>query len=293
MKLTFIGAGKLGGALAIALARRGYAVENVVSRDLKHAADLASKISPAPIAVSLAQIETIAPTEIVFITTVDSAIAATAARLAELPQFAKRDTIFLHTSGALSSEILAVLRDGNGKIGSLHPLVSVSDSMIGADKFANAYFCIEGESEAVAVARKIVTDLGGNGFSIAAEHKPLYHAAAVTSAGHTVALFDAAAAMLENCGLANDQARRILLPLLHSAVENLSKQTPSAALTGTFARADVDTLQKHLAAIKALDDANLLAIYLELGKRSLKLAREQGADTAKIEQMLLMVNDEL
>jgi predicted short-subunit dehydrogenase-like oxidoreductase (DUF2520 family) len=56
-------------------------------------------------------------------------------------------------------------------------------------------------------------------------------------------------------------------------VQNLQTKDPSAALTGTFARGDVETVRRHLAALKQhkLDDA--LKLYRLLGKRSLKLTK--------------------
>jgi predicted short-subunit dehydrogenase-like oxidoreductase (DUF2520 family) len=67
--------------------------------------------------------------------------------------------------------------------GSIHPLVSISDAQRGADRFANAYFCVEGDAEAVKTAEAIVGKLGGKSFFVAAEYKTLYHAAASRLAG--------------------------------------------------------------------------------------------------------------
>ena len=74
----------------------------------------------------------------------------------------------------------------------MHPLVSVSDAFLGAERFAGVYFCIEGEAAAVAAATSLAISLGGKAFSIPTDSKPLYHAAAVTASGHLVAVTDAA-----------------------------------------------------------------------------------------------------
>jgi predicted short-subunit dehydrogenase-like oxidoreductase (DUF2520 family) len=189
-----------------------------------------------------------------------------------------------HTSGSISSEILINLQDKGCKTASFHPLVSISDSILGAERFADAYFCLEGDDEAVTVGKTIVTDLRGKAFSIETKHKPLYHASAVTACGHFVALFSVAIEMLKDCGLNVETSQKILLPLVKSTVENLQTQTPAQALTGTFARTDTETLQKHLDSLKT--NRELLEIYSILGKRSLKLAEKQGADLSKIAKML-------
>lgn len=222
------------------------------------------------------------------IATPDSQIPETVEQLAANQSLKQRQTVFLHTSGALSSAVLLDLKSANAQIGSLHPLVSVSDQKTGAKKFANAYFCVEGDDAAVARAETIVAVLNGRSFTIPTQNKVLYHAAAVLSAGHLIALFDLAAETLSDCGIERAQANQILLPLVSSAVENLTAQTPAQALTGTFARADVETMKKHLASLrgKAADE-----IYRELGKRSIELARAQGADSARLKEMNDLIED--
>jgi len=95
-------------------------------------------------------------------------------------------------------------------------------------------------------------------------------------------LFDLASQTLADCGLDLAEARKILMPLVVSTLENLKHQTPAAALTGTFARADTTTMQKHLAALRG---KKALEIYVKLGFRSLELAAEQGANAEKLAEM--------
>ncbi|MDQ2747560.1 MAG: DUF2520 domain-containing protein [Acidobacteriota bacterium] len=281
MKISIIGAGRLGGALAIALAKAGYEIENIVARNADKAERLAALIEPPPKIISPDELSKIA-SEVIFITTQDSEIEAVARQLKD--NLTHKAVVF-HTSGALSSEILNDLKIIGFQIGSLHPLISVSDSRRGAEKFAGAYFCVEGDAKAVAVGRKIVEKLGGNSFSIATKYKTLYHAAAVMACGHLVALIDAAAAMLTECGLSEKNAQTVLLPLIKSTVGNLETQTTAASLTGTFARADAATLEKHLATLRENVPTEILEIYLQLGMRSILLAEKQGADRLNLAEM--------
>jgi predicted short-subunit dehydrogenase-like oxidoreductase (DUF2520 family) len=275
--VSIIGVGRVGGALALALDKCGYDVQNLVSRTLEKADVVSQQLThKAFITNDLTNLQT----EIIFIATQDTEIIKAAENLAE--NLAGKPIVF-HTSGSLSSKVLSVLRKKDCKIASFHPLVSISDSRLGSQLFADAYFCLEGDDEAVNVGKQIVADLGGNAFSIVMKDKPLYHASAVVACGHFVALFSAAIEMLSNCGLDAETSQKILLPLVKSTVENLQSQTPAQALTGTFARTDTETLQRHLDALK--DNRELSEIYCLLGKRSLKLAEKQGADLSKIEQM--------
>ena len=153
--ISIVGAGRLGGALAIALARKNYKIVSVVARRFETAARAAQQISTPPEILTAENIAEIPSSDIVFITTPDPEIEPTAARLAANRNF-NSETIFLHTSGSLSSAVLSKLKNVGANTGSLHPLVSVSDSGAGAERFAGAFFCVEGDATAVAAAKFVV-----------------------------------------------------------------------------------------------------------------------------------------
>jgi predicted short-subunit dehydrogenase-like oxidoreductase (DUF2520 family) len=284
--VAIIGAGRLGSALARALSQSGYAVVALVARHAPHARRAARALSPQPLALGATQLDSLPDTDLLLITTPDDQIKIVAARLTRV--FAARDAnavspqqqrrrparVALHASGALVSDALAPLAAQGFSLGSLHPLVSISDPVSGASNLRGAFYCLEGEARALSAAKKIVRALGGQSFSIDARHKPLYHAAAVMSAGHLVALFSLATQMLAHCGLSERQAARVLLPLAKSTLENLARGThPASALTGPFARADVETLRRHLSALREFDTRETLPVYVALGRHALQLAR--------------------
>ena len=290
--ISIIGAGRLGTALALALSGCGYQVEAVVSRVQAHARRAARLIDANTLALTTKQLHRLPPSSLLFITTPDDAISETAARISEEIKGRVRGRVALHTSGALSSEELRGLREAGFSTGSMHPLVAVSEARAGALSLSRAFFCIEGERRAVNVARRIVKDLGARSFSVSTEAKALYHAAAVTASGHMVALFDIATEMLARCGLGEREARAILMPLVESTLVNLREREPASALTGTFARADVETVRRHLDAIRRERMKEALAAYTLLGQRSLKLAKQRGADADSLEAILKLLSDE-
>jgi predicted short-subunit dehydrogenase-like oxidoreductase (DUF2520 family) len=286
--VSIIGAGRLGTALARTLAACGYKVEAVVARRLEHSRRAARLSGAQPLSLTFAQLSKLPDSDLFIITTPDDAITTAAAQLAAVFRERPRASrTALHASGALSSAALKDLRDAGFATGSLHPLVSItSDAAQGALSLSAAFYCIEGESKAVRLARRIVRDLGAQSFSVSApEDKALYHAAAVMASGHITALFDIAAEMLARCGLTDKRARAVLLPLVRSTIENLSAREPAAALTGTFARADLATMRRHLAAIRARSTGEALAAYILLGQRSLQLAQRNGVNRAALKEM--------
>ena len=99
--------------------------------------------------------------------------------------------------------------------------------------------------------------------------------------------------MLESCGLEAENAKRVLLPLIKSTIENLERQTPAAALTGTFARADAKTFERHVETLEKNVSPEILEIYLLLGLRSLPLAEKQGANPENINKIQNKIQKQL
>jgi len=284
--VSIIGVGRVGGALALALPRPAYDIENLVyHNDPSVAERVAAVISPSKV-IHLDELQDLS-SDIVFITTRDTDIASVSQSL--VTKMSNHPVVF-HTSGALSSQILAPLADAGCKTGSLHPLVSISSAELGPERFRGSYFCIEGDDAARHAASQIVDSLGGIPFTIPSHFKILYHAAAVTACGHLVALFDAAVEIMTKSGLDAESSKQILLPLVTSTVQNLTEQSTSAALTGTFARADVETFVRHLQALNTSVSDELLEIYLLLGERSLELAAKEGVSPDRIEKLRAKVS---
>lgn len=276
--VSIIGIGRAGGALALALARKVYRIENLVSRDQRKTEPIADEIEPRPRVLSEGDLSGIS-SEIIFITTQDTEVQSVAKKLAA--ELAYGPFVF-HTSGSLSSEALSDLKEAGCETGSIHPLVSISDARRGSERFGGVYFCVEGTPKAVELAENIAAELGGNPFTIETRHKALYHAAAVMSAGHVTALIDAAFETMAKCGLNPATAKNVLLPLIRSTVENLEILSPESALTGTFARADTETFEAHMKALENAVPADIVEIYLLLAARSLDLAQRNGVGSERI-----------
>lgn len=279
--VSIIGIGRIGGALALALAQKQYRVENLIYRNPDTAKLIASRISPSPGLFSAKNLPAIY-SDVVFITSGDPEIQSISK---ELVSVIKSNAFVFHTSGSLSSEILSNFKDIGCKTGSIHPLVSISEPIPGAENFSGAYFSVEGDTEAVEAASEIVRTLGGIPFTIPATFKALYHASAVTACGHLVALIDVAIEMLSKCGLEADEAKSILLPLIQSTVENLKLQNTEDALTGSFVRADAEAFDRHLEALQAAVSIEAREIYLNLGERSMLLAERRGVRAESIQKM--------
>lgn len=263
--ISIIGSGRLGTALGVALLHRGYSLHSLVARRVQSARKAARLLDAKVQLLAAKELRSLKPADVFLITVPDDQIAGVASELSRLELTATA----LHTSGALSSDVLEPLQKRGWRTGSIHPLISVSHA---GDSIKGAFWSVEGDKAAVRTGKAIVRDLGGKSFFLRSEDKPLYHAAAVMVSGNLTALFDVALEMLAECGLKRATARQILLPLIASTIRNLETKDPAHALTGTFSRGDLETVKRHLAALKRNPDA--LELYRLLGKRSLKLTKK-------------------
>ena len=279
-EVSIIGAGRLGTTLAVALAGRGYTIRSMVARRVQSARKAASFLDAEVQVLAAKQLRMLIDADLFLITVPDDQIPRVASELSEIN--ADRKVIALHTSGALSSDVLAPLRKKGWHTGSIHPLMSVS--AVHDASLRGAFWSVEGDRSALRLGKEIVRDLGGKSFSIRSEDKSLYHAAAVMVSGNLVALFDVALEMLGECGLDRKTARAILLPLIASTVRSLETKTPEESLTGTFSRGDVATVKRHLGAIK---DQEIRNLYRILGRRSLSLANLDKNLERQIRKVLL------
>jgi len=309
--VSIVGPGKVGLAFARALHSRGYPLVALVFRQQYKAQEFSQDgrdsyrsrgfSFPKTALLSFDNLSELPKSDLIFITTPDDVIEQTAKRLAALgrPLVNVQDDGFpgavLHTSGALSSEALAPLAGRQCQVGSIHPLVSISNPFPDADLFRGAYFSVEGDTMAVTYAEMIIKSLSAHIIHIKTDRKALYHVAAVMASPHLVALFDLAVELLVYSGVKSDDARKILLPLVQSTINNLQPhdqsgypRSLSSALTGTFARGDVGTVERHLKALSTgtpKPPREALEVYRLLGLRSLQLAKSRGLEPKKIREI--------
>ncbi|HMS09120.1 MAG TPA: DUF2520 domain-containing protein [Pyrinomonadaceae bacterium] len=283
---AIIGVGRVGGAFALALDRCGFAVSEVVTRD-GSTPNIADSLSQSPEVSAIGSSSSIRA-EIVIIAVPDPSISlvmeAVRSRVAE-------SAVIFHTSGSLASDVLISTGQAARNFGSLHPLIAISDPISGAIAFSGSYFCIEGGEEAVAIGRKLVASFGAHELIVETKKKPLYHAGAVMSAGHLIALHATAMRLFAHAGIDGSTGKEALLALSRSALRNLESSSAEVALTGTFARLDIETFRRHLESFDAYGDENSREVYLDLGVASLGLVAETPENSAarqKFEQELNM-----
>jgi len=183
--------------------------------------------------------------------------------------------VFLHCSGALSSEALECIRSAGGWTGSLHPIQTFPDRKTSWENMFGIYFGFEGSIEAEAASKEIVDLLDGTILMVDEGAKSLYHAAACVLSNYMATLSHTAARMLECAGIERETGIKAFAPLLQSTLENINKLGSVKALTGPISRGDSGTISAHLEALERQlpDELNL---YKSLGRATVLLALEKG-----------------
>jgi len=256
-----VGAGRLGGALARSLVATGWKVETW-TRSARKVRIPGSRQREGELPEKL-------QADLILLTVPDRVIAPLALLLADSERIGKGQVV-AHCSGALGLEVLAPLRDRGAHTGSLHPLASASSASTDLRGHAAA---IEGSPKALRLLRRVARDTGLRPIAVDPDQRGVYHAAASLAANGLVSLADLATELLTSAGVSREMALEALLPLFDSALKGLSSRGLPDALTGPVARGDAAVIQAHL---DALAGTPADAVYRELSRRALDLARAQG-----------------
>ena len=261
--IAIVGAGNLAAALAVSLRGAGYKIEAVISRSrtasLKKARTLAKEVG-ARAWVSPANLHA----EIVWFCVPDAEIARAARTLTGKIEWKGR--VALHSSGALTSDELASLRERGAVVASVHPLMTFVRGS--RPSLTGVPFAIEGDAAAVRVARRIVKDLGGDVHSIRKEDKPAYHAWGTFASPLFTALLATTEQVAVAAGVNRKSARRRMNPILRQTLANYAAFGAPGSFSGPIVRGDVDTVKRHLRVLRKISPAH--EVYVALARAAVE-----------------------
>jgi predicted short-subunit dehydrogenase-like oxidoreductase (DUF2520 family) len=270
--MIFIGAGPVGLTMARLFSNAGHKIVYFISRNEKRR-QRAKKFSHA-LKTAHSFSEVTEDFDILFISTPDDTIGEIAERIT--PQIKGRVNFYAgHFSAIVPSSVLQPLKNKGGHIGSLHPLQTFTSPEETINTFAGTYICIEGDNEAVNLFSGLAAEIGGKPFSISTDKKPLYHAAAVIACNYLVTLINEAQRLLQEIGINQENAAKMLLPLIKATVKNIESVGIPKALTGPVARGDIATLLNHIENIKE-KTPDFLELYGILGLKTIEISLAKG-----------------
>ncbi len=280
---SIIGAGRVGRALGRRLRELGWKIGAVVTRSETTARKAVRSIGAGHAHAFLTR--QVLAAQVILVTTPDHSVAEVAEELARIGAEELRGKIVLHTSGALSSAVLAPVKKCGAAVGSMHPLQTFSG--VGVPPLDGKVFAIEGDAYAVRMARQIARTLGAVPARIEGSKKPLYHAAGALAAGHVLALMEAATRLMTSAGMKRREAMQALLPLTRQVLENFERLGPRAAWTGPLSRRDYEVVAAHIEAMKDLP-AEFAETYEAVNRLAAQvLAQDSAAMLADLEKIVV------
>ncbi len=287
--ISIIGPGKVGGALAELAISAGYRVVAVAGRDRARSEAAAARVGPDTRALS--PVDAARAGELVFLSVTDASIENVARELGEAKAL-NHDSVLVHCSGALTSEVLAVAqRDRRVAVASFHPLQTFPTVEQAVASLPGSHCFLEGDSRALEVLETFGSAIGTHCVRIETRAKLLYHAGAVIACNYLCTLMDAALVATEAAGIERHTAWLALQPLVQATLENIAKLGPEAALTGPIQRGDPKTVELHLRALSA-SAPELMTLYRALGSRTLDLAKRSGGqDDASLAALREVLGD--
>lgn len=267
-RIGFIGAGNVGGSLAVAMSAAGYPVVAVGSRTFASAQTFAARIPGCQAYENLQEVAD--STDFVFISTSDDAIASVCRGV----EWRSGQGV-AHCSGAASVDILHAAADLGALPGAFHPLQAFNSVENGTKAIPGVTFGIEGGEEVQTYLRGVAADIGGIPISLRPQDKVLYHVSGVLMGNLLAVLVSVASTMWDKFDHTRDEGARALAPMIPAMAANLRASGVPRVVAGPYPRGDIGTIEKHLEAVTA-SAPEYLALYIELALAGLPFAVEKG-----------------
>jgi predicted short-subunit dehydrogenase-like oxidoreductase (DUF2520 family) len=242
--VSVIGLGNWGSSLAHALRVTGVGLHEVIVPSARSVVGRAARSLPLT-TLDRAQLEA----DVLWVCVPDAAIPRVTSRL--LKRVGKRGLagqIVVHSSGALSAQVLQAAAHAGASVASVHPVMSFPTRV--PVSLQGVPFGVEADANSRRILNAIVRQVGGRPFAIKAASKVLYHAVGVLSSpllvSHLAAAQDAAAL----AGFSTRQARRLIEPIVRATLDNFFLRGAGKSFSGPIARGDAQTIDLHLQALK-------------------------------------------
>ena len=263
--------------MALSLHRAGFSIETIVARSggksLQQARSLAKRVG-AKAVVSAADVES----ELVWFCVPDSEIARAARTFAGKSSWKGR--VAVHSSGALTSDELDLLRRRGAAVASVHPLMTFVRGS--RPVLSGVPFAIEGDAGAVRVGWKIVQDLGGVPYAIRKQDKAAYHAWGTFASPLLTALLAVTEEVAKLSGVRGEAAKGRMIPILRQTLANYAEFGAARGFSGPIIRGDVETVKRHLKVLRGIPAAG--EVYSALARAAFRYL--PGKNKASLRRLL-------
>jgi predicted short-subunit dehydrogenase-like oxidoreductase (DUF2520 family) len=275
-----IGGGKVGSVLGKLLSRRGQKLACVVSRTSESARSAARfagcrSWSTSPEALP-------SDVNLLILAVPHEAIASVATSLGLLEHLRFKKLSVCHTSGMLTSSVLAPLARRGARVFSFHPLQTFprdfNPGMI-VSTIPGIYYGVDGSDGAMRTARVLAGILGGKVLQIPPGMRELYHASCVVASNHLTTMLWVLQEMFEAITAKKKGFLDVYRPIIEATIRNVAATSPALALSGPVARGGVGTVAGHLSSVER-SVQGILPYFLTMTEETTRLAIVKGSITA-------------
>lgn len=252
IKAVIIGAGNVGTHLAIALQNEGIKIVQIVSKTMKSAVELASRME-CSFTTDLAEVTPHADIYIVCVT--DNAI------IPVLRQLQVGNKFIVHTSGSMGIDVFYDLAQNYGVVYPMQTFSKFKDMQYGQIPIFIEANTPENQHMLLNFVKKISPHVQ----IINSQQRSMLHICAVFANNFSNHMCTIAELLLKDSQLKFDTFR----PLLRETFEKLAKYSPMMSQTGPAKRQDVHIIEKHIHLLEAYPD--MQEIYKNISNSILKM----------------------
>lgn len=244
MKIVFIGAGNLATHLSLSLKTAGHNVEQVYSRTIESASQLAERLH-CKATDSMAEV--VADADIYIVSVKDDAVAELAPHLCK----GRQQAVFVHTAGSVPMQVFSpyALR-----YGVVYPMQSFTKSR--QLDLSHVPFYIEASDEATLNELRTLSDsVTDTVRELSSDDRRYLHLSAVFASNFVNYCYDMASKVVGQCGIPFSD----LLPLIDETASKVHELSPFAAQTGPAVRYDRTVLSRQMQLLSGEED--LQSVY--------------------------------
>lgn len=273
-RYALLGAGSVGTAVAELLKRAGDEPVAVASRS-----EASARAAAGRLGVPAGDISSLTAADVILIGAPASAFPTVEAELADV---VNPDTVLWHFSGAHGTEPLAAT---GAQVAAIHPVQACPTVELAMRRLPGSAWgitCTPGLRE---WAHEVVAlRLGGTPVDVEEDDRPIWHAASVVTSNGAAALMASGERILQVIRV--DEPQLVLGPLAAGTIQNAVEGGGGAAtLTGPVVRGEVETVRRHIEALRAATPDSLDA-YLVASRSILETARRaERIDPAVADEM--------
>jgi len=190
----------------------------------------------------------------------------------ELSKYDIKNKIICHCSGSLSSEVFFDISSKSAYGCSMHPLLAINSKENSYKDLNDAFFTLEGDSEAVEAFSDLLEKKGNKFKILKGRNKTKYHLSSVFLSNLVIALGKISVDLLGEYGFSEEEALAALSSLSRKNIDNMMNLGLEKALTGPVERNDIKTVENHR---KSVEGVNKDEVYRLLSLELVEIAQKK------------------